>query len=205
MHTRTAACCISTGTASCIQIHHTRVRVLQASASSESAVDFIVRAVNQSPGEVTILALAACTNIALALQKDPLLHTKWKELVVLGGAFHINGNVTPAAEANIIGDAEAADYVFARGTNTYVVGLDVTMDCSLTKEQLELMRGEQLPGFSSTSACCHAAHQYATCAPKNHVTYKIRPLFIISDFCIIALCPEGDAVAMCGGGPTAAP
>lgn len=101
-----------------------------------------MRALNESPGEITILALAACTNIALALKKDPELHTKWKELVVLGGAFHINGNVTPAAEANIVGDVEAADYVFARGTNTYVVGLDVTMECSLTKEQLELLRGE---------------------------------------------------------------
>ena len=118
--------------------------VPQASASTESATDFIVRAVNESVGEVTILALAACTNIALALKKDPQLHEKWKELVVLGGAFHINGNVTPAAEANIIGDAEAADYVFARGTNTYVIGLDVTMDCFLTREQLEQMRGEQL-------------------------------------------------------------
>ena len=50
--------------------------VPQASASTESATDFIVRAVNESVGEVTILALAACTNIALALKKDPQLHEK---------------------------------------------------------------------------------------------------------------------------------
>lgn len=114
---------------------------LQTSASSESAVDFIVRMLNENPGEITILALAACTNIALALKEDPELHTKWKELVVLGGAFHINGNVNPAAEANILGDAEAADYVFAHGLNTYVVGLDVTMSCAMTREQIESMRG----------------------------------------------------------------
>lgn len=34
------------------------------------------------------------------------------ELVVLGGAFFVNGNVNPAAEANIFGDPDAADIVF---------------------------------------------------------------------------------------------
>ena len=32
--------------------------------------------------------------------------------MVLGGAFFVNGNVNPAAEANIFGDADAADIVF---------------------------------------------------------------------------------------------
>lgn len=35
-------------------------------------------------------------------------------LVVLGGAFHTNGNVNPAAEANIYGDPDAANVVFGR-------------------------------------------------------------------------------------------
>ena len=34
------------------------------------------------------------------------------ELVVLGGAFNCNGNVNPAAEANIFGDPDAADFVY---------------------------------------------------------------------------------------------
>jgi inosine-uridine nucleoside N-ribohydrolase len=35
-------------------------------------------------------------------------------LVVLGGAFNCNGNVNPAAEANIYGDPDAANVVFSR-------------------------------------------------------------------------------------------
>lgn len=35
-------------------------------------------------------------------------------IVVLGGAFFCNGNVNPAAEANIFGDPDAANVVFSR-------------------------------------------------------------------------------------------
>ena len=35
-------------------------------------------------------------------------------VVVLGGAFWCNGNVNPAAEANIYGDPDAANLVFSR-------------------------------------------------------------------------------------------
>lgn len=34
--------------------------------------------------------------------------------MVLGGAFGCNGNVNPAAEANIFGDPDAANVVFSR-------------------------------------------------------------------------------------------
>lgn len=44
------------------------------------------------------------------------------ELVVLGGAFFTNGNVNPAAEANVFGDPEAADLVLGGGANVRVVG-----------------------------------------------------------------------------------
>lgn len=57
------------------------------------------------------------TNVALALQLDPSIGAKWRELVVLGGAFFVNGNVNPAAEANIFGDPEAADFVFGASAN----------------------------------------------------------------------------------------
>jgi Inosine-uridine preferring nucleoside hydrolase len=114
---------------------------LQAEPSSMSATDFLVQTLNQHPGEVTVLALAALTNVALALQKDPELHTKWKELVVLGGAFKVSGNVNPAAEANILGDPEAADFVLSRATNVWLIGLDVTHDCSMTEQLLQSLQG----------------------------------------------------------------
>eukprot|EP00803_Ostreobium_quekettii_P001600 evm.model.scf_936.2 EVM.evm.TU.scf_936.2 scf_936:35752-38412(-) len=104
-----------------------------------SAAEFIQQKVSQHPGRITILALASLTNVALALSLDETIGSKWAELVYLGGAFFRNGNVNPAAEANTLGDPEAADYVFGLGTNIKVVGMDVTVGCQLTAAEMEAL------------------------------------------------------------------
>ena len=46
----------------------------------------------------------------------------------MGGAVDVPGNVTEWAEANIIGDPEAADILFKSGIPVTQLGLDVTME-----------------------------------------------------------------------------
>lgn len=43
--------------------------------------------------------------------------------MVLGGAFNVNGNVNPAAEANIYGDPDAANVVFSRCYSVVCCGI----------------------------------------------------------------------------------
>ena len=50
---------------------------------------------------------------------------KIEQIVLMGGAY-TNGNVTPAAEFNIIADADAAYVCFTSGRPITMVGLDVT-------------------------------------------------------------------------------
>ena len=58
-------------------------------------------------------------------------------MLALGGAFFVNGNVCPAAEANVFCDPHAADAVLATpGARLAMVGLDVTHACVLTGAQL---------------------------------------------------------------------
>ena len=108
-------------------------------AGEERAADFIVRAVNEEPGEISIITVARLTNLAEALAKDPSLPQKVKEVVVMGGAVTVPGNVTPVSEANIAGDPEAAHMVFEAGFPLTLVGLDVTMQTQITAEDMAWM------------------------------------------------------------------
>jgi purine nucleosidase len=72
----------------------------------------------------------------LALEKDPRLPYKIKSLVIMGGTINKPGNVNPYAEANIYGDARAADIAFRAGFHMTVVGLDVTTETYLTGQDI---------------------------------------------------------------------
>ncbi|KAL3352406.1 hypothetical protein AABB24_020436 [Solanum stoloniferum] len=98
----------------------------------QNAVDFLVQQASVYPGKVTVVALGPLTNIALAIQSDPDFVKNIGQIVVLGGAFSVNGNVNPAAEANIFGDPDAADIVFTSGADVLAVGINVTHQVVLT-------------------------------------------------------------------------
>ncbi|MBI9103173.1 MAG: nucleoside hydrolase [Spirochaetales bacterium] len=92
----------------------------------ERASEFIIQKVNEFPGEVTLVPIGPLTNIALALLAEPGLDKKIKRIVLMGGNCFCAGNATPAAEANIVKDPEAADIVFRAACPITVCGLDVT-------------------------------------------------------------------------------
>jgi purine nucleosidase len=101
-----------------------------------SASRFIIETVRANPGEVTLIAVGRMSNLAYALKEDPEFASLVKEVIIMGGAFDVPGNITPAAEANIHGDPEAADAVMAAAWKVVVVGLDVTMKTVMTRKRL---------------------------------------------------------------------
>jgi len=80
----------------------------------EHAANAIVRLARERPGELTLVALAPLTNLALALKLDPTLPSRVARLVVMGGAATGRGNTHHVpAEFNIGFDPEAAHVVFS--------------------------------------------------------------------------------------------
>jgi purine nucleosidase len=93
----------------------------------------IIRLARQRPGEITLVCLGPLTNLAIALNVEPGLTDLLAGVVLMGGAFHVPGNTTPAAEFNILVDPEAAEQVFAAPFKRLTaVGLDVTEQVRLT-------------------------------------------------------------------------
>ena len=112
---------------------------INAAPDPRPAWRFIIDTVRENPGEVTLVAVGRMTNLALALKADPDFAALVKDVIVMGGAFELNGNVSPAAEANIHGDPEAADLVFTAPWRVTVVGLDVTLKTVMTSGYLSEM------------------------------------------------------------------
>ncbi|WP_166626257.1 nucleoside hydrolase [Jeotgalicoccus sp. S0W5] len=100
-------------------------------AESSHAIDFIIKAVNENPGKVTLLAIAPLTNIAMAIKKDPSIVSKVKHLYIMGGTNNNLGNIVPAAEYNFYVDPEAAKLVLQSGMGMTMVGWDMCTDYSL--------------------------------------------------------------------------
>ena len=103
----------------------------------EKAEDFMIRKAEELDGELMIITTGRMTNLAKSYLKDPSLPKKVKKVVSMGGALDVPGNVNPYAEANIYGDARAADLVMSAGFNMILVGLDVTMKTFITNREIQ--------------------------------------------------------------------
>ena len=93
--------------------------------ASNDAVGFIVDSVRAHPGAVWLVATGPLTNVALALRSAPDIAGLLRGVSIMGGGIPW-GNVTPAAEFNILVDPEAADVVFRAGLPLTMAGLDAT-------------------------------------------------------------------------------
>lgn len=104
--------------------------------SEATAVETILEAVGKYPGELTIVALAPLTNLALAIQRDPERMRQAKQIVLMGGAFETYGNITLSAEFNIFVDPHAARIVCDSGIPLVVAPLDATHQVQVLRERL---------------------------------------------------------------------
>ena len=108
---------------------------------AQHAVDFIVETLMAEPeGTVTLCPLGPLTNIALAMIREPAIVPRIREIVLMGGGYFEQGNVTPSAEFNIYVDPQAADVVYRSGAPIVMMPLDVTHKALTTKARIERFR-----------------------------------------------------------------
>jgi len=117
---------------------NTALPVPEMKLHEKSAAELIVETINANPHEITLVATAPLTNIAMVLLIDPSIAHKVQQVILIGGSFgftkYAYTNATgdnPVSEWNVYVDPEAAEIVFNSGMPITAVGLDVATHPSI--------------------------------------------------------------------------
>ncbi|WP_057915818.1 ribosylpyrimidine nucleosidase [Peribacillus muralis] len=107
-------------------------------AEKTHAVQYLIETLMASDGDIILVPVGPLSNIGMAMRLEPRIIGKIKEIVLMGGAYGL-GNLTPAAEFNILADPEAAHVVFTSGVPIVMMGLDLTNQTVCTLDIIERM------------------------------------------------------------------
>ncbi len=130
-------------------------------ANPGSAVPFLKRRFTEEQRPVRVLALGPLTNLALALNGVPTPSPCVKEIVIMGGAVEVAGNLAggnpeeaenDVAEWNIYADPHAADAVLRMDFRRVLVPLDATNDLPITRSFVEDLASHQLTALGRVVA-----------------------------------------------------
>ncbi|MBI2238310.1 MAG: nucleoside hydrolase, partial [Actinobacteria bacterium] len=110
-----------------------------APVSDLSGQEFLARALMEARDPITLLMTGPLTNLAWALDHHPEVEAKIDELVFMGGALEVPGNVREpghdrSAEWNIYWDPAAAKRVFDSDLSLTMFPLDATDRVPVTEE-----------------------------------------------------------------------
>ncbi|WP_378941090.1 nucleoside hydrolase [Mesorhizobium sp. ANAO-SY3R2] len=133
--------------------------------ADEHGVDFIIRQVRSSPGEISLCVIGPMTNVGLAIVKAPDIVPHIRSIVFMGGAAFCPGNSSPRAEFNFIVDPEAAEIVMSAGIPLVMLGLDVTNKVQIQEQHIAALEragniastttAAMLRAYGSNDPCLH--------------------------------------------------
>jgi inosine-uridine nucleoside N-ribohydrolase len=115
------------------------------SPEKKRAADYLVERLRNARSPVRILALGPLTNLAEALTRDHSIAANIREIVIMGGALKVPGNLqdggvfrtdNTTAEWNIFVDPMAAGIVFRSGVPIRLIALDATNKVPIGSEFL---------------------------------------------------------------------
>jgi len=120
---------------------------------SDNAVALIKNCIEKNDEKITLVATGPLTNIAELITHYPHLNDKIENIVVMGGAVRVPGNIqalvpesdNTSAEWNIYADPAAAEIVFSSGLPVTLVPLDATNQVPMTKEFYDSLSEQTRP------------------------------------------------------------
>lgn len=156
------------------------------------AVNWLIDTIMASePKSITLVPTGPLTNIALAVRLEPRIVDRVREVVLMGGGYHV-GNSTAVAEFNIQTDPEAAHIVFNEAWPVTMVGLDLTHQALCTPEVQQRIQsasdnlGPFVSGLMDFFRKAYAANQDFVDPPVHDpctVAYLIDPSIVRTRRC----------------------
>ena len=88
-------------------LRHFDEKCLDYPYEGDNAIDFIIKTIKDNPNEVILFGIGPATNIACAIQKDPLVMKQVKQIILMNGMFDGTDN----KEWNVLCDPAATNIV----------------------------------------------------------------------------------------------
>jgi inosine-uridine nucleoside N-ribohydrolase len=154
---------------------------------AQHAADLIVEKVLHNPGAISIVAIGPLTNLALAVRREPRIAQHVREVVIMGGALRVPGNVTSAAEFNIYADPHAAHIVLHAGWPVRLVSLDATHQVAVQRAEIEAFT--QQGGSVKTFIKEALAYYFDAFSPRYNI-----PMFHMHDPLCLAAAFQPDLI-----------
>ena len=127
----------------------------------EAGHQFIARKLRESHDPLTILVTGPLSNLAKALKNDPELSQKIEEVIWMGGALNVPGNVrdyehSGSAEWNAYWDPPAVHSIWQTDVPLTLFPLDATNQVRVTLEFLHRLAGQRRYPLSDLAGQCWA-------------------------------------------------
>lgn len=163
-----------------------RTQCNQVQVQAEPAHEWMAKAIESSASPVTLLMTGPATNLSAALDKHPHLVKNISNVVWMGGAIEVQGNVAMhdhngSAEWNAYWDPKATKGLLDSGVKLVLVPLDATNDLPVNWHFLQQLAMKKTP-VSDLAGQFWAAT--VTAIPSYEFTYF---LWDILSTCMLAL------------------
>jgi len=114
----------------------------------EPAEDLIIKILKDAKEPITVLLTGPCTNLAAALDKAPEIAKNIEEVVLMGGAVNVHGNVGQynhdgSGEWNIYYHPKAAQRVLTSGLKVTMFSLDSTNNVPVSMDFLKKLADQR--------------------------------------------------------------
>lgn len=130
----------------------------------QTGQDFMVRVLREAPEPVTLMVTGPLTTVAAALDTAPEIESKIKEIVWMGGALNVPGNVEKSIEAGQDGSAEwnvywdpvSAQRVWQTQIAIVLCPLDLTNNVPVTSALVRQLGKQRQYPLSDLAGQCYA-------------------------------------------------